>query len=322
MPAACRISPWSIIAYCMTLLIAGAALAQEFPVKPLRIVTTGIGSGSDIAARVIAQALTGPLGQQVIVDPRGNGVVPGQTVAQAAADGYTLLINGTSLWIGTLFQNTGYDPIKDFSAISWILKQPNVLAMHPSLPVKSVRELLALAKSRPGELNYASSATGSSSHLAAELFKALSGTNITRISYTAGASQIADLLGGHVQLMFATSALVSSHLKSGRLKALGVTSLESSALLPGLPSIASAGVPGYESVGMTGFFAPAKTPSSIVNRLNQEVVRVLRLPDVKEKLFNAGVETVGSSPEELANKIKSELARLGKVIKDAGIKGE
>jgi len=306
----------------MMVLGTGAVYGQEFPNKPIRIVAPGPGGQSDFAARLIAQELTESLPQQVIVDSRPAGVVPGEVVFRSPPDGYTLLVSGNNLWITPLFQKTPYDPLRDFSPISLTNRQPNILVVHPSLPVKSVRELIALARARPGELNYTSAATGSSSHIAAELFKYMTGVNIVRIPYKTSATEMADLVGGHVQLTFGTTASVLPHVKSGKLRALAVTSAQTSVLFPDLPTVAASGVPGYEAGSMAGLFAPAKTPEAIINRLNQDVVRVLNKADVKERFFRAGVETVGSSVEELSTVMKSEVARLSKVIKDADIRAD
>jgi tripartite-type tricarboxylate transporter receptor subunit TctC len=194
--------------------------------------------------------------------------------------------------------------------------------VHPALPVNSIKELIALAKAKPGALNYASGGVGTTPHLAAELFKAMAGVNIVHIPYKGAGPAISDLIGGQVQLMFPNAAAVGPHLKSGKLRALAVTSSQPTALVPGLPTVAASGLPGFSSVLIVGMFVPAKTPATLINRLNQEIVRVLNNPEVKEKLFNTGSDVVGSSPEQFAAAIKSEVARLGKVIKDVGIKAE
>ncbi len=200
------------------------------------------------------------------------------------------------------------------------MRTPNIVVVHPSVPVKSIKELIALAKARPGELNYGSSSTGATNHVAAELFKAMAGVNIVRINYKGGATAVIDLLGGQLHLMFGSGGLVTQHIKSGKLRALAVTSAEPSALAPGLPTVAAAGLPGYESTQLTGVFAPAGTPAATINRLNREIVQALHRAEVKERLFNAGVEAISSSPGELAAKIKSEMSRMDKVIKDAGLR--
>lgn len=311
-----------LVVVSLTILGADTASCQNYPNKPIRIVTSGVGGGNDFTARLIAQGLTVSMGQQLVVENRGSGVIPGQVVSQAPPDGYTLLVAGGNFTIGPLLEKTPYDPVRDFFPISLVTSAPNILVVHPSLPVKSVKELIALAKARPRELNYASAGAGGTIHLAAELFKAMASVNIVRIPYKSSATQMADLIGGHVQLTFGNAANVNPHVKSGRLRALAVASAQPSALAPDLPTVAASGLPGYESVQMSGIFAPAKTPGAIINRLNQEVVRFLRTADAKERFLNSGVETVGSSPEELAATMKSEITRLGKVIKDAGIRAD
>ena len=302
-------------------LSAGVVYAQNYPNTFIRIVTTQAGSGNDFTARVIAPAISGGLGQQVIVDNRG--AIAGEVVAKAQPDGYTLLCWGSPLWLAPfLREKVAYDPVKDFAPISLLVTTPNILVVHPSLSVKSVKELIALAKARPGDLNYASPGAGGSVHLAAELFKSMAGVNIVQIGYRGTGQAFTSLISGEVQLMFPNAASVTPHVKSGRLRALAVTSAVPSALAPGLPTVTASGVPGYESLARFGMFAPAKTPEAVVRRLNQEIVRALNMADVKQKLFNSGAEVVGSSPEEFGTTIKSEMARLGKVIKDAGIRAE
>ena len=314
-------SVW-IFSLGMVVLGAGLACGQNYPNKPIRIVTSEPGGGSDFTARVLAQGLTVSLGQQVIVDNRAGTITAAQIMTKAAADGYTLLSYNNSLWTLPLLQKMSYDPVRDFSPIILATRSPNILVVHPSVPVNSVRELIAFAKASPGKLNYASGTVGSSNHLAAELFKALAGVNIARIAYKGSGFAVSDLIGGQVQLMFATAGSVAQHVKSGRLRTLAVTSAQPSALAPGLPTLAASGVPGYESVTMYGMYAPANSPAMLINRLNQEADRFLDMPDTKERFFNAGVETVGGSPQDFAAAIKSDMARLGKVIKDAGIRAE
>jgi tripartite-type tricarboxylate transporter receptor subunit TctC len=314
----------------MTVFILGAGMvrAQDpstelrtgFPNKPIRLVTVGVGGAMDFMSRLLAQGLTVDLSQPVIVENRSSGFLPGQIVSKASPDGYTLLVAGPPLWIAPLLQSVPYDAFRDFSPITMMASTPNILVVNPSLPVKSVKELIALAKARPGQLNYASTGTGGSLHLAAELFKSMAGVNIVRINYLIAGTMINDLIGGQVQLMFGNSGAVVPHVKSGRLRALAITSAQPSALAPGLPTVAASGLPGYESASTSGVFAPAGTPAAIIKRLNQEMVLVLNRADVKEKFFNAGIAAIGSSPETLVATIKSEVVRMGKVIKDAGIR--
>jgi tripartite-type tricarboxylate transporter receptor subunit TctC len=313
--------PGARMAYCQSI---SAGSAQAFPNKSVRIVTAEAGGGNDLGARLIAQALTGNLGQQVIVDNRGGPVViPVGIVTKAPPDGYTLLVHGSQLWMLPLLRSdTPYNPLTDLSSITTISEQPNILAVFPSLPVKSVADLIALAKSRPGSLNYSSGPSGASSHLAPELFKLMTGVNFVRIPYKGSGPALNALISGESQVMFPTAGTVTAHLKSDRLRALGVTSAKPSALFPGMPTIAASGVPGYESVSTMGMFAPLKTPPAIINRLNEEVARVINSADIKEKFFNNGLEALGKSPQEFTAYIKSDMTRMGKVIKDVGITAE
>jgi tripartite-type tricarboxylate transporter receptor subunit TctC len=303
----------------VTVLVAGSALAQDYPTRPLRFVTAAVGGGIDFGARLMAQGLTTVLGQQVVVDNRGGTNVAPQTVARATPDGYTFLVHNNTVWLSPLLNEVPYDHEKELMPITLTSRSPNVLVVHPSLGVNSVKELIAAAKAKPGEINYASGPVGASNHLAAELFKALAGVNLVRIGYKGGGPALLDLVSGQVKVMFASAGSVAPHMKAGRLKALAVSSAQPSALVPGLPTIAASGVPGYAAEAIYGFWAPTKTPAAILARMNQELVRFLRLPETKQRFFASGVETVGSSPEEFAAVIKSESDRLGKVITSAGI---
>ena len=310
----------SVLTAGMMVIGSGAVCGQDFPTRPIRILTGGTGGGNDILARFIAQGLTASLGQQVIVDNRPSGAIPGIILAQAAPDGYTLGVSGSSFWISPLFvAKQPYDVVKDFSAVTLPVNTPNVLAVSPSLPVMSVKELIALAKAKPGSLNYGAPGVGSIAHLGGELFKSVAGVNIVRINYKSSAAVLSDLIANQVQMLIFTASSVMPYVKSGRLKGLAVTSAQPSALVPDLPTVAASGLPGYELISPFGIFAPAKTPKPIINRLNQEITKVLIRPESKGFLANVGQEFVGSSPEELAAKVKSEMAKWGKLIKDAGI---
>ena len=320
MPKPC-FAAW-MLSVGMLVLGSGVVSGQNYPNKPIRIVAAEVGGANDLIARLIAQNISSGLGQSMIVENRSANLV-GEVVAQAPADGYTLLVAAGILWIGPLLGKTPYDPVKDFAPIIMLARSPNVLVVHPSLPVKSVNELIAFAKANPGKLNYASGGVGTSPHLAAELFKSMAGgLNMVHIPYKGSGPGLNDLLGGQVQLMFPNLAAVTPHIKSGRLRALAITSAEPSALAPGLPTIAASGLPGYESTFNNGMFAPAKTPAAIITRLNQDVLRFLKTNETRERFFALGLDIVGGSPEDLATKIKSEMAMLGKVIKDVGIRGE
>ena len=308
----------------MTLLLATtAAFAQTYPDRPIRIVTAEAGGSQDVAARILAVGLTSALGQQVIIDNRASGVIPGEVVARAKPDGHTLLIYAGTFWLQPFVRKSvPYDPVRDFSPITLVVTSPTVLVVHPALPAKSVKELITLVKARPGELNYAMGSAGSANHLAAELFKSMAGVNMLGIGYRGNGPAVNALISGQVQLMFATASSVTSLVKAGRLRALAVASLQPSALVPELPTVAASGLPGYESISTTGFFAPAKTPAPVIGRLNHDSVRYLQTTEARERFLAVGAETVGSTPEELAAKVKSEMARMGKVIKDAGIRAE
>ena len=300
---------------------AGNAAAQEFPSKLIRIVAPSPGGGGDFVARLIAQGLTSALGQQVIVDNRSGGVIQGELVAKAAPDGHTLLLSGSGLWLMPFMRsNVPFDPVLDFAPVTLAVNSPNVLVVHPSLPVKSVRDLVALAKAQPGKLNYSAGITGSSPHLAAELFKVMTGVNIVRIAYKSTTTAMSDMIAGQVHLSFANASNIAPHVKSGRLRALAVTSAQPTALMPGLPTVAAGGLAGFESVAVYGLLAPAKTPAIVINRIQQETLRVINAPSIREKFFGAGVETVGSTAAEFAAWIKTDTVKSGKLIRDAGIR--
>lgn len=313
----------SSFAMGMMVMAAGPALAQNYPDKPIRIVTGGTGGGNDLVARLIAQGLTGSLGQQVIVDNRPSGTIPQEVVAKARPDGYTLILSGSGFWIVPILQaNVLYDPVKDFSPITVPTNTPNILTVHPSLPVKSVKDLVALAKSRPGELNYGAAGLGASAHLGGELFKAVAGVDIVRINYKSVGAALTGLIAGQVHMTFGTAGSLLPHVKSGRLKALAVTSAQPSPLLPDLPTVAASGLPGYDLKQVFGIFAPAKTPEPIINKLHQEIVQLLNRADSKEALTKLGMEIVGSSPDQLAAMVKTDMARWSRVFKDAGVRPE
>ena len=304
----------------LVMLVASAIYAQTYPSKPIRIVTLGVGTTNDFMARLMAQGMAGHLGQQVIVEnrPGGGPIVSSQIVSKAAPDGYTLLYTGASHWLVTLFEkDVPFDPLKDFTPISMTSLGTNVLFVHPSLPARSVKELIGLAKAKPGQLNFSTGGTGGSTHLGAELFKAMTGVNMVRVVYPSGAVELADLLSGQMQLTFGPG-LFYPYVKEGKLRALAVTSAQPSAVFPGLPPIAAT-VPGYESVGYFGMMAPPKTPLAIISRLNQEIVRVVNQPKVKEAFVTAGYDTLGTSPEAYAAKITSELDKWTKVISKGNV---
>lgn len=307
----------------MAALGTGVVCGQNYPNRPIRIVTSEAGGGADFVARLVAEGISGAMGQQIVIENRPSGVIPPDTVSKARPDGYTLLVYGSTVWLLPLMRsNVPYDPVRDLAAVSLATSATSLLVVHPSMPIRSVKELIALAKAMPGKLNWSSASAGSATHIAGELFKTMAGINIVRVPYKGTAPALNDLIAGFVQLSFPNAAIGLPHVKSGRLRALAVTSAKPSPIAPGLPTVAASGLPGYESAAPAGIYAPAKTPEGIINRLNQEIVRVLNRPSTKERLFSVGNEVVGSSPEEFAAFIKFDMARMGKLIKIAGIREE
>ncbi len=304
-------------------LIPISAHAQEYPSRPVRLVTAEIGGGHDLAARMLAQGLSAGMGQQFVVDNRAGAIIAGEYVAKAAPDGYTLMVYGGSLWLAQYMRaSVPYDVVRDFAPIGMTINGPILIAVHPSLPVKSVPELIKLAKAKPGKLDYATGQTGASTHLASELFKVMAKVDMLRIPYKGNGPAMNALLGGQVQLMFPTAGAAATHMKAGRIRALAVTTAKPSALFPDLPTIAAGGLPGYEVNSMIGLFAPAKVAPAIINRLSKEQATALNKPEIKQRFAASGIETVGSTPQELAATVKSEMTQLGKLIKDLGIKEE
>jgi tripartite-type tricarboxylate transporter receptor subunit TctC len=308
-----------IFAINVLALGAGVATGQDYPNKTVRIVAAAAGGGGDFQGRLLAQAIAGPLGQPVIVENRGSSVLSGDAVAKAAPDGYTLLVQGASLWVSGLLQELPYNAVRDFTPVVHISREVFILAVHPSVPVKTVKELIDFAKARPGQLDFATGSIGGPGHLGGELLKSMAGINIVRVSFKGTAPSVTGLISGDGHLTIADAPLVMPHARSGKLRALAVTSPDPSALAPGLPTVA-ASLPGYELLGASGIWAPIKTPAAIISRLNQEMARYLRTPEAKEKLLSAQLEVVGGTPEQFDAFIKSDIARWSKVIKDAGIK--
>ncbi len=307
------------------LVVSSTTVAQDYPVRTVRIVTAEAGGSNDIATRIIAQPLGAALGQQFIVENMGqaSGVIAAQTVARATPDGYTLILYGASLWLLPFFRdNVPFDLARDFAPVIWTNRGPNLLVVHPSVPVKSVRELILLARARPGALNYGSSSLGAANHLAAELFKSMAHVDITHIPYKGTAPALNDVIGGQLQLMFPNAPSAGPHVKSGKLRGLAITSAQQSPLYPELPTVAATGLPGFEAVSIYGVFAPAKTPPAVIAKLNAEIGRVLLRGEVRERFAGIGVETVGGTPAEFAAVVQVETVKWGKVIRDAGIRAE
>lgn len=299
----------------------GTAASQSFPVKPVRIFAPDAGGGADVVARIIAQGLSTSLSQQFIVENRGgNGAIPADIVAKSTPDGHTLLVFGSPIWLLPLLQdNVPYDPVRDFAPVIMATTAPNILTVHPSLPVSSVKELIAMAKAKPGTLNYAAGISGAFTHLAGELFNSMAGVKIIGVPYKGTAQALNDLIGGQVQMQFSSAASVTGHISSGRLKALAVTSAARSSLFPTLDTVAST-LPGFEAVSIIGMFAPIKTPAETVRLLNRETAAVLKKDEVRQRFVTFGTEVAANSPEEFLAVMKSEVARWGKVIVDAGIR--
>ncbi len=313
-------SKFALTALAVPAAFSVAAIAQDFPTKPVRILASEAGSNGDFFARTVALGLSSAFGQQVLVDNRGGGVVAGDVVARSAPDGYTLLLYGNTLWLLPLMRKqVPYDPYRDFLPISVVARAGNVLVVHPSLPVKSVKDLIALARARPGQLNFSTAAPGTMNHLAGELFKSMANVNIVRVSYRGSPSALTAVLSGEVQLMFATASPARPHIQSGRVRPLAVTTATRSTVYPALPTIAESGLPGFEAISVHGIFAPAKTPDAIIARLHQEIARVLQRPESRDRFLSIDAEPVGSTPAQLATVIKDEVQRMGKVIREAGI---
>ena len=266
------------------------------------------------------------LGQQVVVDNRPGGVTPGEILLKAQPDGYTLMMVGFVVWLSPFMrEQVPFDPVKDFLPVTLAISSPNVLVTHPSLRVKSVQELIALAKQNPGTLNYALSGIGNSNHLAGEMFRAMAGVNITAVPYRGASLALTDVVGGRVQMIFATANSSQPHVTAGRLVALAVTSAQPSPVAPGLPTVASSGgatMAGYESAATIGIFARAGTPPAIVNLLHREIARYLQSASAKERLLKAGIEAVGNSPADFAAIIREDMRVKGKIIRDAGMRME
>jgi tripartite-type tricarboxylate transporter receptor subunit TctC len=285
------------------------------------MLTSEAGGGSDFVARLLAQGMTTHLGQRVVVDNRG--IIAAEIAAAAQADGYTILLYGSPLWLSPfLRERLPYDPVRDYAPVSVVVSTPNIVVVHPAVAAQNISELVALAKAKPGSLNYSSASTGSTQHLAAELFKRMSGTDIVRIPYKGSGPALNAVIAGQVQLMFPSAGSAMPHVRSNRLRALAVTTAQPSALVPGLPTVASSGLPGYESVSPFGVFAPLKTPPAVIARLHRDIVLALNDSDIKARFAGGGVETVGSPPAALAALLKSEMAKWGKLIREAGIREE
>lgn len=310
---------------CATLaaLAASTAFAQGYPSKPVRvIVPSSAGGGTDIVARIIMPELSKRLGQQVVIENRpGAGTMIGiEAASRSPADGYTLLMGLSTLAINSaLKKNVPYDPVRDFAPITVAVTSASILVVHPSLPVKTLKELIAFARARPGQLNYASAGTGTYPHMTYELFLSMAKLKMVHVPYKGTAPAMVDMVAGQVATMAATVLTGLPHIRSGRLRPLGITSSKRSPIVPDVPTVAEGGLPGYESVQWYAVLAPAKTPRNIISKLHADLVQVLNSPAIKKRFAADAAETVGNSPEEFARHLRSELQKWEKVARDAGI---
>jgi tripartite-type tricarboxylate transporter receptor subunit TctC len=310
-------------AFCLGI---GGAAAQQYPSRPIRfVVPFAPGGGTDILARLLAQHLYEPLKQPVIVDnrPGAGGVIGAEIAARSPADGYTIVLGSPGpLTINPNLQRVPYDTLRDFAPITLAQISPFVLLVHPSVPANSVKDLIALAKANPGSLNYGSAGNGSVSHFSTEQFKALAGVDVVHVPYKGAGPYLIDLVGGRLQMAFENLPTVWPHVRSGKLKMLAVGTKTRSALVPEMPTVVEAGVPGYESSTAFGVLAPARTPAAAIARLSKELMKILQSPDIKEKMTAEGVEAVGGTPEEYAAHIREELVKYARIVKAAGIKAD
>jgi tripartite-type tricarboxylate transporter receptor subunit TctC len=308
-------------------LLATAALAQSYPAKPIRlIIPFAAGGGNDNVARLVGKSLSDSMGQQLVIDnrPGAGGVLGAELAAKAAPDGYTLFMGGVGSHAvnPNLNANLPYDPIRDFAPVALLASAPLVLVVHPSVPAGSFKAFVALARARPGQLNYASNGNGSSSHLAAVMFDSMTGTDMVHVPYKGLSPALTDLLSGRVQLMFSSVVAILPHIRAGKLRGLAVTGAKRMPSMPDLPTIAESGLPGYEASSWYGVLAPAGTPREIVVKLNAEFVKALAQPEVRTSLLADGAEPIGGTPEQFAAYIISEKERMGKLIRDAKIRLE
>ena len=316
---------WSIAASTMMFaLIPSSAGSQTYPAKAVRmLVPFPPGGGTDYTARLIGQKLSEMWGQPVVIEnrPGASTTIASEMVARAAPDGYTLIMGSTNHTINpSLYVKLPYDTIKDFAPITVAVTASYVLSVHPSLPARSVKELIALARAHKGEINYSSSGSSGPQHIAGELFKLMANVDMTHVPYKGGGPAVVALLGGHVQVMFATPVSALPHVKTGKLRALGVTSLKRSDAIPQVPTIAEAALPGYEAVTWWGLLGPARLPREIVNKIHGDVVKVLQTSDTQDKLAREGVNPAGTTPEQFAAMIQQDIGKMAKIVKAANMK--
>ncbi|MES2979274.1 MAG: tripartite tricarboxylate transporter substrate binding protein [Pseudomonadota bacterium] len=317
-----------VFAVALTLAaLSGTSLAQDYPNKPLRLVVPAApGGGADFLARIVGLKLGEAMGQSVVVENRAgaSGTIAADLTAKAPGDGYTMLMGqSTSIVIAPqMYQKLTYDTLRDLTPVTLVAEVPNVLVVHPSVPANSVKDLIALAKGKPDLVNFASSGNGAPSHLAGEMFKSATNVSMTHVAYKGAGPAVNALIAGEIQVMFAPIVAVLPHVKSGRLRALAVTSAARTSAAPELPTLAESGLPGYEISSWFGLFVPSSTPAPVVDKLYRETLKVLRSADVKERFAKEGAEPVGSSPAEFKNYVRQEFTKYAKVIKDNGIKAD
>lgn len=314
------------VLFALALAATGAALAQAYPNKPVHwIVGFAAGGGADILARAVAPKLGAALGQQIIVDnrPGAAGNIAFEYVVKAPPDGYTLLMGSPGLAANpSLYPKLSFDPIRDFAAVAMLGTVPNLMVVHPSVPATSVKQFIALARSKPGKLNFASPGTGTSLHLAAELFKSLANIEMTHVAYKGSSLAVTDLIGGQVDVFFDVLPSSAPHVKAGRIRALAITDLKRSPLFPDLPTTDEAGVPGYRAVTWNAMLAPAGTPKEVTAKLNGAIAQLLQTPEMKERFAAIGTDPVSMTPEQFAAFLREETSKWSGVIRKAGIKLE
>jgi tripartite-type tricarboxylate transporter receptor subunit TctC len=316
-------APCAIAAVLLT--AAAPVAAQTFPAKPVRlIVGFAAGGGTDTLSRLVSKKLAETWPHALVVEnrPGADGAIATEVVAKSPPDGYTLVMVSNAHTITPFLRKLAYDPVKDFAPITQVASTPNLLVIHPSLPVRNVKELVALAKSRPGQLSYGSSGAGTSPFLAMELFKSMTGTSMVHVAYKGSSPAVIDLLGGHIQLMFGAVSSTLPHVRSGRMRAVAVSSPRRLAALPDLPTVAESGLPGFEASTWYGALAPAGTPAPIVMKLQNDIAGALLQPDVRAYLTETGFDAIGNKPDEFADVIRRDMAKWGKVIRGLGSAGQ
>ncbi|HWI14435.1 MAG TPA: tripartite tricarboxylate transporter substrate binding protein [Burkholderiales bacterium] len=323
-------SMYRCIALSAVFLLASSAMAQTsatYPTRPIRmIVPSAPGSGPDIMARAIGQKLTEAYGQQVVIDdkPGAGGIIGSEAAAKSAPDGYTLIMAnaGSHAVNASLYSRLPYDPVRDFAPITLVSSAPNILIVHPSLPVKSVKDLIALAKSKPGQLAFGSGGNGSTAHLSGEMFKTMAGIDIVHVPFKGSPSAVLAVISGQIAMAMPNIPPALPHVKTGKLKALAVTTAKRSAAVPELPTVAESGLPGYEATAWFGVLAPAGTPRDIIDKLNGVIVKSLRAPDMQQRLLADGAEAVGSTPDQFAALIRRDIAKWAVVVKSSGARAD